>query len=595
MSDRLSQAIRQLRDAALLRDEERLRDGELLGAFVTARDAAAFEELLRRHGPMVLGVCRRVLRDAHDAEDAFQAAFLVLARRAASVVPREAVGNWLYGVACRTALEARRMIARRRAREKQAAAAPRPTDSEPCPPDLHDLLDHELSRLPDKLRLPVVLCDLEGRTRREVARQLGVPDGTLSNRLTAARRTLAKRLADRGVTLPAGALAIALAGSAVPALLAASTLRAALATGPAAAAAVSAAVSTLTQGVLKTMFLAKLKTIAAVALALGVVTGVGLWCARPATATPAESIRKPVAVVAAEEEKKGVEKRAILEQAVTAAKAIPATKDEDLHRKVHLLVTIAYDQGRYGDKTAAAATYKLAFTVAGSIKDEDLRIQAHGHVGFYQANAGLIADARKTLEAMTFKDKKKEPLAQSHRNQVLLEMVSHLAKEGDFKEALKLAESIPVSVTRFKPKDAEKEVEHRDSMMKDTAYQRIAEAQIKADDVTGALKTLAAIKTSHLKLYPRQSALIALAKTDPKAAAKLLEEWRKELEADNPFATARKRYMFLASTQAGIGDVDGAMAWIKKLDSEEDRVNALLGVSLGISLRAHVQEPKEKK
>src|SRR5262249_38225787 len=119
--------VHHLRRAALLRDGAGLTDGELLEAFVSRRDGASFEALVRRHGPMVLGVCGRVLRDPHDAEDAFQATFLVPVRRAATVVPRERVGNWLYGVAYRTALEARRLAARRRARERQVEDMQQPT------------------------------------------------------------------------------------------------------------------------------------------------------------------------------------------------------------------------------------------------------------------------------------------------------------------------------------------------------------------------------------------------------------------------------------------------------------------------------------
>src|SRR5262249_25504826 len=156
-----------------------------LEAFVSRREAAAFESLVRRHGPMVLGVCRRVLRDPHDAEDAFQAAFLVLARKAAAVSPPGMVGNWLDGVAHTTAVRLRAANARRRARERQVADMPqREAKQEGRQDDLHRLLDEELARLPDKYRVPVVLCDLEGRTRREVARQLELPEGTLSSRLT---------------------------------------------------------------------------------------------------------------------------------------------------------------------------------------------------------------------------------------------------------------------------------------------------------------------------------------------------------------------------------------------------------------------------
>src|SRR5262249_40853037 len=148
--------------------------------FLERRDEAALAALVKRHGPMVWGVCRRLLSH-HDAEDAFQATFLVLVRKAASVVPRRMVGNWLYGVAHHTALQARRTAARRKARERQVTEMPEPavTDQDLWR-DLRPLLDEALSRLPDKYRAVIVLCDLEGKTRRETAGQLGVPEGTVA-------------------------------------------------------------------------------------------------------------------------------------------------------------------------------------------------------------------------------------------------------------------------------------------------------------------------------------------------------------------------------------------------------------------------------
>ena len=167
-----------------------LSDEQLLGRFVERQEGAVFEAIVRRHGPMVWGVCRRVLRDYHDAEDAFQATFLVLARRASAVMPREKLGNWLYGVAYQTAMKARVMRAKRRMREGQVSDMP-----EPMPDDLRDAvaesIDRELSRLPEKYRIPVVLCDLEGRAHKEVANQLGWPVGTVSSRLSRARARLA--------------------------------------------------------------------------------------------------------------------------------------------------------------------------------------------------------------------------------------------------------------------------------------------------------------------------------------------------------------------------------------------------------------------
>ena len=292
--------ISQLRRTVLQRDGAGLTNGQLLESYLNVQDEAAFAVLVRRHGPMVLGVCRRVLRNRHDAEDAFQVTFLVLVRKAGSIVPREMVANWLYGVAYRTALKARTMLARRSVRERQVAEMPEPEAVEPddCWRDLQPLLDQELSRLPDKYRVPVVLCDLEGKTGKETARQLGWPEGTVSSRLARGRTMLAKRLTRHGLALSAGSLAAALCGKAsacVPATVASSTIKAAslFAAGKAAAAGViSAKVAALTEGILRTMFLNKLRIATAVLLAVGVL-GAGLGfalthraeAAGPATAT----------------------------------------------------------------------------------------------------------------------------------------------------------------------------------------------------------------------------------------------------------------------------------------------------------------------
>ena len=183
-TSQLNGVVRHLRRIALVRDGAGLTDGQLLEHFVASREEVAFEALVRRHGPMVLGVCRRVLRNPHDADDAFQATFLVLVRKAASVVPREKVANWLYGVAYQTALKARATTARRRMKEGQLMAASEPAAAEQdFWRDVQPVLDEELNRLPGKYREPIVLCELMGKTRKEVARQLGWPEGTVSGRL----------------------------------------------------------------------------------------------------------------------------------------------------------------------------------------------------------------------------------------------------------------------------------------------------------------------------------------------------------------------------------------------------------------------------
>jgi RNA polymerase sigma factor (sigma-70 family) len=270
-ASQLSKVMRHLRRTVLLQ-EAALTDGQLLGRFIEHRDDAAFAALVRRHGPMVWGVCRRLLKQ-HDAEDAFQAAFLVLVRKAASIVPRERVANWLYGVAHQTALQARRNIGRRSAREKQVTEMPEPAVAEQdLGRDLRPLLDQELSRLPDAYREVIVLSDLEGKTRKDVARQLDLPEGTVGSRLARARAMLAKRLSRRGVTLSGGALAAALtqqaASAVVPNSVVNTTIKAAslLAAGKAAAGLIPARVAALMEGGLKAMLLSKLKVVTAVVM-----------------------------------------------------------------------------------------------------------------------------------------------------------------------------------------------------------------------------------------------------------------------------------------------------------------------------------------
>jgi RNA polymerase sigma-70 factor (ECF subfamily) len=252
-------------------------DGELLECFLGRRDETAFKALLQRHGPMVWGVCRRVLRDTHDTEDAFQATILVLVRKAASLLARRTVGNWLYGVAYHTALKARAAAWKRRTKEHQVRSmSPTEQADADLQPDLRPLLDEELNRLPAKYREPVVLCELQGRARKDVARQLGLPEGTLSSRLATARRMLARRLTRRGLTLTEGALAAVLvreaASASVPPPLAASTAASAVLVAGrqfTVAGVVSAQVAALTEGVMKAMFMTRLKIATAVLVAAG--------------------------------------------------------------------------------------------------------------------------------------------------------------------------------------------------------------------------------------------------------------------------------------------------------------------------------------
>jgi RNA polymerase sigma factor (sigma-70 family) len=260
--------------------DAQLGDGQLLEAFVVHRDQSAFAALVERYGGMVLGVCRRVLRHEADAEDAFQATFLVLVRKAGSIRKHASVGSWLYGVAFRTARHLKMRDARRRLKEAEA----RPVGHEEPSPDqlwcdLQPLLDRELARLPERYREAVVLCDLLGQTKREAAEQLHIPEGTLSSRLARAREMLRRRLADEGPALATGSLAAALAEHALSAppsaALVAQTVQCglALASGGAFAPLVSARIANLTQEILGVMLLSKIKVLAVICLAFASTIG----------------------------------------------------------------------------------------------------------------------------------------------------------------------------------------------------------------------------------------------------------------------------------------------------------------------------------
>jgi RNA polymerase sigma factor (sigma-70 family) len=293
-SSRSNSGIAQLFRALRAHHSADQTDGQLLSQFLAQRDETAFATLVRRHGPMVLGVCQRILGNAADAEDAFQATFLVLVRKATSLTSRTVLGAWLHCVARRTALNARRVAARRRLKE-EAMARPE-AYGEHIRDDWLVLLDEELSRLPEKYRLPLVLCDLEGRTRQEAAELLGWPEGTVAGRLARARALLARRLVRRGLPSSAGLLAAVLSQNAapacVPAPLASSTITAAtlVAVGQAATGAIPAKIAALTEGVLKAMLLTRLKMVVGFLVVAAVLGGaLGLLALPALTAGPREA------------------------------------------------------------------------------------------------------------------------------------------------------------------------------------------------------------------------------------------------------------------------------------------------------------------
>ncbi|MBO0699475.1 MAG: sigma-70 family RNA polymerase sigma factor, partial [Zavarzinella sp.] len=267
--------LRQFRQTERRRVYNLLGDGELLARFLADRDEAAFEELVRRHGPMVRAVCRRVLGPTADADDAFQATFLVLLRKAVSVRRTDLLANWLCAVAYRTARQALRRRYRLGARERTGDDLPEPCRPDDPPRDWVHLFDAVLQRLPSKYRDPVVLCELQGLPRPEAARRLGLNEGTLSSRLGRARDLLRRKLSPYGFPLAVGT---ALAPAVVPEALTASTAAAAVTISNASLTAV-----VLTEGVLTAMFASKLKAGAACAAVLIVGAVAGFQLSGPTT------------------------------------------------------------------------------------------------------------------------------------------------------------------------------------------------------------------------------------------------------------------------------------------------------------------------
>ncbi len=419
-TSQINEVVQYLRSATLLRDGAGLTDEQLLGCFVAQRDEAAFAMLVRRHGPMVWGVCRRVLRDHHDAEDAFQATFLVLTRKAAVIAKRELLANWLYGVAYNTAIKARALTARRRLKEKQVKEIPdAAARTQDLWNDLLPLLDQELSRLPEKYRVPIVLCELEGKSRKEAALQLDVPEGTVASRLARARSKLAKRLAQRGVSLPggllAGLLSVKAASACVPTSLVVSTVKAAslFAAGKTTASSlISAHVITLTEGMLKAMLISKLKSATALLLTVGMLCGAGLFMHRALGEKPT---KQAVKEKPKEQSREGTTELTGVVQSIDAAnytltlagKAL-GTKTFDVARDAKIYLDDG-SGGRLGFKDGKLTDIAEGYTVTLRLSDDRSKV-----IGIFAEGSNIrgilkaVALAPRTI-TVTIADKKSDP------------------------------------------------------------------------------------------------------------------------------------------------------------------------------------------
>jgi cobalt-zinc-cadmium efflux system membrane fusion protein len=282
--EQLRTFLQHLRCALNPEGESDLSDTQLLERFVNRRDEAAFEELVLRHGGMVLNVCGRLLRRAEDREDAFQATFLALTRRAGSIGKAASLGSWLYKVAYRVALRVRvRAVRHATGQENALVGLAVPSAVSEVGPDVRPVLDEEINRLPEKYRAALILCYLQGKTTAEAARQLGCARGTVCSRLAWARKHLRSRLTRRGLALSAAGLIVELAPNKTPAAMVGATVKAAVAYvwGPTSGGALSKSAIALAEGVSRAMMLTKLKMAFAGLLVVGVLgLGAGLGTKR---------------------------------------------------------------------------------------------------------------------------------------------------------------------------------------------------------------------------------------------------------------------------------------------------------------------------
>lgn len=386
-SESLACVLRRIHQLAETPAERQRSDAELLHCFLAQRDETAFRHLVHRHSRMVLNVCRQVLRQQEDAEDAFQATFLILARNAASIRKQGSLASWLHGVAYRTSLKARAEMSKRHHHEKQVAkSAAVPAERELALRELQAVLTEEVARLAEKYRAPFVLCCLEGISRSEAAQQLGWKEGTVSGRLAEARKRLQRRLERRGFTLSAVLCAAAVgtgAGVAAPPLLLRTTIHAALgiAAGQSVKGVVSAPVAALMEVATRALLVSKLKLVGLVLAAAGLVaTAAGSHLHRalvisvqgePAALSSAPAADKPAAPKPAENAKKN-------DTIVAQGRVLDPTKDMPITGRILTL------EGR-PVKGASIYVREVAGTPEGDLTSVLKSIQRDGNRVFAQA------------------------------------------------------------------------------------------------------------------------------------------------------------------------------------------------------------------
>jgi RNA polymerase sigma factor (sigma-70 family) len=534
-----------------------LTDRDLLDRWLSRRDEAAFETLVWRHGPLVLGACRRLLADDHDVEDAFQATFVVLVRKAATIRRREAVGGWLYRVAYRVALRARSASARRVRREGSSAVDP-PAAALPDPVwrELQQALDAEVNRLGERERVPFVLCYLEGWTNAEAARELRCPVGTVESRLARARRQLRARLTRRGLAPAAVALA---AGAVMPGVTAGVPARlVASVHQTASSSAVPARVAPLATGAVRGMLVAKLNAAAAALLLVGLL-GAGTVFAVGRGQQPAAA---PVARTAALDVVKrpapsAVPTAKLLDQAAEAIDDDAKNSGESLRMLQRLGVLRARDGDAKGASEAFTRAEKIIraepslappLNPQSSLWRELAKAQAEAD----EVDAGLLTAASIPGELYEV---------------TVQEMATILSGLGKFKEAMRLADGI------------------KDSDRRDIALMDIARARADFGDIRAALRIADSIKGPAIRVLVLTGnewsgnefgtslmGGIALVqeKTGDRAGARETLRRAVEMAERVPADAGPGRVRaWVARAQARLGDIEAARKTAARLPAEE--------------------------
>jgi RNA polymerase sigma factor (sigma-70 family) len=568
-----------------------LSDGQLLERFLASGAAAgaAFDVLMARHGPMVLGVCRRILRDGHAADDSFQATFLVLVRRAEAIRRRESVGPWLHGVARRVALRARAAAMVRQQREARAAIDPGTAVADSDADDLGPALHAEIDRLPEKYRAPIVLCYLQGRTIDEASRQLGWPVGTVGGRLARARDRLRDRLVQQGLVAPT-ALAAALApdpayAGAVPRALARSTHTAALrvAAGRAATAVVTATVANLLEETLRTMAWTPVMIGATACALLGALVLAAAGMSLPST-SPEPAPQQPLTRAAGSanpERPTDTLLTRTLQQASQAASTL-----SDPQERVDTLIALAWAQIKGGDRAGARAGLDRAVDASGAFRQAEPRCISRVRIAQARGEAG---DRHGGLTLLTLAVQDAQLIGR--RSWVLKSIAVAQCELGDREAALATIQALDRAILT---------PEQRLQGMWTSELTALAEARIAAGDFDEAFRTCiptlpADGNNRHFQVALQQEPWMLMelasaaadanhesrfAKDPPRPMtagrrAARLALVRRAVVAVEELPKANERRPILAVSLAMLGAFDEALAAARRIDQKQIRGNTV--------------------